>query len=107
MYNTSRWFNHLVVLEFAGAGYIMTQHRKLELKIPQSLYSRIEQIAKDDDRNIEDLAKDAINLYVREYEKMATGYMAMGQFNEEYAEMCLNADNQVLADCEEKLSESE
>ena len=85
----------------------MAQHRKFELKIPQSLYSRIEQIAKDDDRNIEDLATDAINLYVREYEKLAAGYMAMGQFNEEYAEMCLNADNQVLADCEEKLSESE
>ncbi len=85
----------------------MAQHRKLELQIPHSLYSRIEQIAKDDDRNIEDLATDAINLYVREYEKLAAGYIAMGQFNEEYAEMCLNADNQVLADCEEKLSESE
>ena len=85
----------------------MTQHRKTELKIPQSLYSRIEQIAKENDKNIEDLAIDAINLYVREYEKLAAGYQAMGQLNSEYAEMCLNADNQVLADCEEKLSESE
>lgn len=85
----------------------MTQHRKIELKIPQSLYSRIEQIAKENDRNIEDLANDAINLYVRGYEKLAAGYQAMGQYNEEYAEMCLEADNQVLADCEEKLSESE
>ena len=85
----------------------MAQHRKTELKIPQSLYSRIEQIAKENDKNIEDLAIDAINLYVREYEKLAAGYEAMGQFNSEYAEMCLDADNQVLADCEEKLSESE
>lgn len=85
----------------------MTQHRKTELKIPQSLYSRIEQIAKENDKNIEDLAIDAINLYVREYEKLAAGYEAMGQFNLKYAEMCLDADNQVLADCEEKLSESE
>ena len=85
----------------------MAQHRKIELKIPQSLYSRIEQIAKDDDRNIEDLAKDAINLYVREYEKLASGYEAMAQLNKTYAEMCLDADNQVLEACEEKLSESE
>lgn len=85
----------------------MAQHRKLELQIPHSLYSRIEQIAKDDDRNIEDLAKDAINLYVREYEKLASGYEAMAQFNKTYAEMCLDADNQVLEACEEKLSESE
>ncbi len=35
------------------------------------------------------------------------GYKETAEFNLEYAEMCLEADNAVLDFCEEKLSESE
>jgi len=35
------------------------------------------------------------------------GYKEYGKFNAMYAEMCLEADNESLASCEEKLSESE
>lgn len=35
------------------------------------------------------------------------GYKQNGKFNKEYAEMCLCADNDALALCEEKLSECE
>lgn len=39
--------------------------------------------------------------------KLRSGYLEMAEFNANYAEMCLEADNEVLASCEEKLSESE
>ena len=38
---------------------------------------------------------------------LCEGYREYGEFNTMYAEMCLEADNEVLASCEEKLSESE
>lgn len=38
---------------------------------------------------------------------LSEGYKLYGEFNTMYAEMCLEADNEVLASCEEKLSESE
>ena len=39
--------------------------------------------------------------------ELCEGYILYGDMNTEYAEMCLEADNQVMAFCEEKLSESE
>ena len=40
-------------------------------------------------------------------EALINGYREYGSFNKAYAEMCLEADNECLASCEEKLSESE
>lgn len=40
-------------------------------------------------------------------QKLQLGYLKMAEINASYAEMCLEADNSVLASCEEKLSESE
>lgn len=40
-------------------------------------------------------------------QKLQLGYVEMAEINANYAEMCLEADNSVLASCEEKLSESE
>ncbi len=40
-------------------------------------------------------------------QKLRSGYLEMAEFNANYAEMCLEADNEALASCEEKLSESE
>ena len=40
-------------------------------------------------------------------EALKKGYKDYAVFNAEYAEMCLEADNETLASCEEKLSESE
>lgn len=40
-------------------------------------------------------------------QKLRLGYVKMAEINASYAEMCLEADNSVLASCEEKLSESE
>lgn len=38
---------------------------------------------------------------------LCEGYKEFAEFNTMYAEMCLEADNEALASCEEKLSESE
>ena len=38
---------------------------------------------------------------------LCEGYKEYGNFNTMYAEMCLEADNETFASCEEKLSESE
>ena len=38
---------------------------------------------------------------------LINGYKQTAEYNKEYAEMCLSADNEALALCEEKLSESE
>lgn len=47
-------------------------------------------------------------LNIREInKKLRSGYLEMAEFNANYAEMCLEADNETLASCEEKLSESE
>lgn len=85
----------------------MTQHRKYNFKIPQSLLNSIEKIATEDKETVDKIVEKAIRLYLREYDELRSGYLAMAEFNQEYAEMCLIADNEVLKACEEKLSESE
>lgn len=48
-------------------------------------------------------AADELNLQ----QALKQGYIKSGADNLKYAEMCLIADNEALATCEEKLSESE
>ena len=38
---------------------------------------------------------------------LCEGYKKFAELNTMYAEMCVEADNEALASCEEKLSESE
>ncbi len=91
---------------FSGAG-IMSKFRKLQLEIPKSLHDDIEKIAALQELKTEEIVKKALKNYIRNFQKLKAGYEDMAEFNQEYAEMCLSADNEALAVCEEKLSESE
>ncbi len=90
----------------SGAG-IMSQFRKIQLEIPQSLLDEVNEIAESRGEKADEIVSKALRSYIRNFNKLKAGYKDMAQINEEYAEMCLNADNEALAVCEEKLSESE
>ncbi len=85
----------------------MSQFRKLQLEVPQSLLDEVNEIAKLQEVKADEVVNKALRLYIRNFNKLKTGYEGMAKINEEYAEMCLNADNEALSVCEEKLSESE
>jgi len=91
----------------------MAQQKKLELLLPEGLKTELERIAEEKDKDINGILCDAIRFYVgketkkRNKEKLKKGYLEMAQLNSAYAEMCLDADNECLLVCEEKLSESE
>ena len=85
----------------------MSQFRELQLKVPESLLNEVDEIAASQEVKVEEIVNKALRLYIRNFKKMKAGYEDMAKINEEYAEMCLNADNEALTACEEKLSESE
>ncbi|MBO5454352.1 MAG: hypothetical protein J6A69_10410 [Clostridia bacterium] len=91
----------------------MAQLDKLELLLPVGLKTELKRIAKEKDKDINEILCDAIRFYVgkekkKNYkEELKKGYLEMAQINSAYAEMCLDADNECLSACEEKLSESE
>ena len=86
--------------------------KKIEVTLPQSLINDMVYIADSLECNLNDIAEKSIRAYVVKYKKidlqsLKEGYGEAAEFNREYAEMCLCADNQALTVCEEKLSESE
>lgn len=85
----------------------MSQFRKIQLDISQSLLDEVNNAAIEQDLKIDDIVRKALKTYLRNFQKLKAGYEEMAEINEEYAEMCLNADNEALTACEEKLSESE
>ena len=98
---------------FTGAGVTMAQLKKIELLLPEGLKTELERIAEDKNTSINSILCNAIRFYVgketrkRNKEELKKGYSEMAQINSAYAEMCLDADNEALSVCEEKLSESE
>lgn len=91
----------------------MSQLRKVQVSLPESLLSQADQMAEVEKIDRDEFVRKAVRLYIREKRKLETrealkaGYQQMAQLNQAYAEQCLAADNQVLAACEEKLPESE
>lgn len=86
--------------------------KKIEVTLPQSLINDMVYIADSLECNLNDIAEKSIRAYVVKCKKidlqsLKEGYGEAAEFNREYAEMCLCADNQALTVCEEKLSESE
>ena len=100
-------------IEIYGAGVTMAQLDKLELLLPEGLKTELERIAEEKNKDVNSIFCDAIRFYVgketkkKNKEKLKNGYLEMAQINSAYAEMCLDADNEALSVCEEKLSESE
>ena len=86
--------------------------KKIEAYLPQSLINDIQNIADIIECDLNDIILKSIQTYVGKCKKidlksLKEGYRGAAEFNKEYAEMCLSADNQALTVCEEKLSESE
>jgi CopG family transcriptional regulator/antitoxin EndoAI len=87
--------------------------KKIQLLIPEDLLDEVKVVAKEKEVHINDVVCHALDVYVKNEinkirkNKLKKGYLEMAQINCAYAEMCLNADNQALSVCEEKLSECE
>jgi len=86
--------------------------KKIEITLPQSLVDEMNYIAEHFGCDLNEVAVKALRAYVGKCKRidlnsLKEGYGEAAEFNKEYAEMCLSADNQALTVCEEKLSESE
>ena len=86
--------------------------KKIEVTLPQSLINEMKNISDILECDLSDIAEKSIRAYVGKCKRidlksLKEGYGEAAEFNAEYAEMCLCADNQALTVCEEKLSESE
>lgn len=95
-----------------GHNFMAKELKKIELILPQSLINDMDKIADALECDLNDIAEKSIKAYVGKYKKfdlksLKEGYGEAAEFNKDYAEMCLSADNQALTVCEEKLSESE
>ena len=85
----------------------MSEFRELLLKLPKELLNEVERISADMQITTEEVVNKSLKLYIKRHNDLKKGYEEMAKLNQEYAEMCLKADNEALEACEEKLSESE
>ena len=98
------------------AGVIaMSDFKEINLLLAHNIYSDALNLANKQNISIEELIINSLNTYLSNnsnkvninIDDLINGYKYNGRFNSDYAEMCLDADNQCLASCEEKLSECE
>ncbi len=86
--------------------------KKIDIALPHGLLNETVKLADIWDCSVDDIVVKSLKAYVEkckkiDVESLKIGYGEAAEFNLEYAEMCLCADNQALTVCEEKLSESE
>ena len=93
----------------------MSDFKEINLLLSQNIYSDALKLSNKLNISIEELIIDSLNIYLSNrgnkrdinIDDLINGYKYNGRFNSDYAEMCLDSDNQCLASCEEKLSECE
>ena len=91
----------------------MSEFKDISLLLNESTYSEALKMSEELNITVDDLVNKSLEMYLKKFKKrdyiddLIEGYQNSGEFNLNYAEMCLGADNEVLALCEEKLSESE
>lgn len=91
----------------------MTRHEKIEITVPTSLLEDMDSFAKSDGISRSEIVSKAMNEYIigrknkNLRKQLKKGYEEMAAINMEWAENCLEADNQCQHDYEEKLSECE
>ena len=91
----------------------MARNKKILISLPDSLLSEADIIANRQNINRSEFIREAMRLYIREKKKneivskLKKGYEEMGQFNLEYSDFCLQADNTELLLYEDKLAECE
>ena len=93
----------------------MSEYKKINLLLTQSIYEDALKVACENNITLEELIIKSLNVYLSDKSNkidinmndLINGYINNGRYNSDYAEMCLDADNECLASCEEKLSECE
>ncbi len=91
----------------------MPQQKKILLTLPDTLLKDLDNLAKEENITRSKLIRDAMMAYVsgRErafmLERLKRGYMEMSEINSDIAELCFDADSEVLYRYEEKLAECE
>lgn len=91
----------------------MPQQKKILLTLPDSLLKDLDSLAKEENITRSKLIRDAMKAYVSGrqkafmLEKLKRGYMEMSEINSDIAELCFDADSEVLYRYEEKLAECE
>lgn len=91
----------------------LPQQKKILLTLPDSLLRELDNLAREDNVTRSGLILEAMNAYIanREetarLEKIKRGYMEMSEINSDIAELCFEADSEILCRYEEKLAECE
>lgn len=91
----------------------VARQRKILISVPDSLLSEADTMANSQNINRSEFVREAMRLYIREKkkseiaDKLKKGYEEMAEFNLEYSDYCLEADNRQLKLYEYKLAECE
>lgn len=91
----------------------MARQRKILISLPDSLLDEADSMAYSQNINRSEFIREAMRLYIREKKKaeivrkLKKGYEEMAEFNLEYSDFCLEADNRQLQLYEDKLAECE
>ena len=87
--------------------------KKILVSLPDKLLKEVDTIISSEKTNRNEFISEAMRFYIREKkkinrrEKMAGGYKEMAEINISYAEDCIEVDNEVLKEYEERLGEME
>ena len=91
----------------------MSECKKIVVNVPDSLLDDVDSFAKSDGISRSDMIREAMKEYILRrksnilHEQLKKGYEQIAAINIEWAENCLEADNQCQTDYVEKLSECE
>lgn len=91
----------------------MAECKKIIVTVPDSLLNDMDSFAEFDGVSRSEMIRKAMNEYISGRKKknlreqLKNGYEEMAAINIEWAENCLDADNECQFDYEEKLSECE
>jgi CopG family transcriptional regulator/antitoxin EndoAI len=91
----------------------LAQLKKIIISLPDSLLKEVDNIVSLEKINRSEFVRQAMKLYIKQKHRMdikdnmKRGYEQMAQINLELANMCLEADEQLLKEYEKQLAECE
>jgi len=91
----------------------VAEQKRILISLSDSLLGEVDSFSKSLGISRSELVRKAMKEYMSRRraqeinKKLAEGYSQMAKINQEWAEMCFDADNETQQNYEEKLSESE
>jgi len=91
----------------------LAETKKILISLPNSLLKEVDSIASIQKINRSEFVRQAMKLYIREKKKlemrdnMKKGYRDMAEINLKLAEICVEADNEIQKNYEDRLAECE